>query len=38
MAGGHDDKINHALKVLIAASLAEASRSGLGRGVIPKTA
>ena len=28
MAGGHDDKIKHALKVLIAASLAESMRVG----------
>ena len=28
MAGAHDDKINHALKVLIAASLAESKHIG----------
>ena len=28
LAGGHDDKIKHALKVLIAASLAESKRIG----------
>jgi ATP-dependent Zn protease len=37
LIGGHDDKIKHALKVLLGPSLPKVGTSGPRRGVMPMT-